>query len=493
MAGYSFSKTNTSHWGTVSNATANSLGTADFCVESWVYVNNFSGSYSAPVLWCKANSTPVGWFGEISASTIWFGIGGTAPGTNYTQWSYSFPTGQWVHVAFTRTGTSLNCFVNGVGLGANTVTGAGAASDNTNAWIIGAYSISGSYHINGYISNLRVTKGTRRYTSNFTPPTSALTADGDTVLLTAQSAIYIDNSSTGATVASTGAGFTISTLNPFPDTYVATGGASCAGDAGAVQKYAASGGAACSGDAIVEQHAIAGVKCGGSSRLRWCSCELPSAPSGVVICGGSTVSRPNPYDAYYAVLPLDEQAVDGERSFQDRCNDNDGTSVGELPVSVAGALCHACNYFENSLVILPDYFPSDDLTVSCLVRPVDQRKGAVIYGQSDVACGLSFTLIPRAIVDTDFWAENAARENQWAHLAFRFSGASVSIFRNGVLEATDTYVLSGNSSLPVIGQQYRDACKKCVSGQRSAMNGLLPSLSPYPIATSFRSALRSTR
>ena len=43
---------------------------------------------------------------------------------------------------------------------------------------------SGTYFFPGYISNVRVIKGTAIYTSGFTVPTSPLTAISGTVLLT---------------------------------------------------------------------------------------------------------------------------------------------------------------------------------------------------------------------------------------------------------------------------------------------------------------------
>ena len=51
---------------------------------------------------------------------------------------------------------------------------------------IGAYG-GGGYDFWGYISNLRVVKGTALYTSNFTPPTNPLSAVTNTVLLCCQS------------------------------------------------------------------------------------------------------------------------------------------------------------------------------------------------------------------------------------------------------------------------------------------------------------------
>jgi hypothetical protein len=74
----------------------------------------------------------------------------------------------------------------------------------TNSTIgIGADS-SGSYKFTGYVSNLRVVKGTALYTSAFTPSTTALTAITNTSLLTCRSNRFIDNSTNNFTLTAGG-------------------------------------------------------------------------------------------------------------------------------------------------------------------------------------------------------------------------------------------------------------------------------------------------
>ena len=79
---------------------------------------------------------------------------------------------QWSHVALVRNGTSFVAYLNGTSVVSSTVTG--ALVNSTDALSIGA-NASGSYAIQGYISNVRVVKGTAVYTSAFTPPTAPLT------------------------------------------------------------------------------------------------------------------------------------------------------------------------------------------------------------------------------------------------------------------------------------------------------------------------------
>jgi hypothetical protein len=86
---------------------------------------------------------------------------------------------QWFHIAVTRNGNSYRIFLNGVQVG-TTVT-------DSNSIPASAYRITDSAtsgnNVTGYISNLRLVTGTAVYTSNFTPPTSPVTAITNTSLL----------------------------------------------------------------------------------------------------------------------------------------------------------------------------------------------------------------------------------------------------------------------------------------------------------------------
>ena len=107
--------------------------------------------------------------------------------------STSIGTGVWDHVALVRRGFTMTRYVNGV---------SDASTTNTSNFVqpsifyIGV-DYSTSNFINGYVSGLRVVKGTAVYTSAFTPPTAPLTAVTNTSLLTCQSNRFKDNSTNG--------------------------------------------------------------------------------------------------------------------------------------------------------------------------------------------------------------------------------------------------------------------------------------------------------
>lgn len=113
----------------------------------------------------------------------------------------TIPANTWTHVAMVATGTQISLFVNGVQQGASAAfTGVNSAKAIT----IGSYD-SPSLYFGGYISNVRVVKGTALYTGTFTPSTTPLTAIAGTSLLTCQGNRFVDSSTNNFSVTSVGA------------------------------------------------------------------------------------------------------------------------------------------------------------------------------------------------------------------------------------------------------------------------------------------------
>ena len=187
------------------------FGTGDFTVEWFQYMITgnanpriFSiGTYASASIACSIESNDAYLYAWIS-------------GANAMTTSFSSNLNKWVHVAFCRSGTSFRCFVDGVQVG-STLTNSTNFSDTTNALRIGnetSTTVGSAYK--GYLTNFRWTKGTARYTANFTKPTAQLTADANTrlLLLAASSgAATTDSSSSAKTVINNGA--TWNSLTPF--------------------------------------------------------------------------------------------------------------------------------------------------------------------------------------------------------------------------------------------------------------------------------------
>ena len=182
----------------LSQQTALSFGTGDFTVEAWVYptANPVSTFYS--IMDARGSVVAAPWAAGLRVYSgilkIEFYDGTQIPG------SITVPLNAWTHVAFARSGTTLRGFTNGV-LDINTTM-----STNLNipagTQVIGAIVDPG--YATGYISNLRIVKGTAVYTANFTPSTTPLTAISGTSLLTCQSTTFIDNSTNNFTITANG-------------------------------------------------------------------------------------------------------------------------------------------------------------------------------------------------------------------------------------------------------------------------------------------------
>jgi len=179
-------------------------GTGDFTLEWWLF-GTTSGSFSNQNLIGRYN-VGASAFGmlQIDGTNIYWYYGNGAAYT-FTLGS-ALNTNQWYHMAVSRSGTSLRFFLNGTQVG-STQTDSTNYSGTAEFRIINAHQTSATY-FPGYISNVRVVKGTAVYTANFTPSTAPLTAITNTVLLTCQSSTFIDNSTNNFAITNNGGAIT---------------------------------------------------------------------------------------------------------------------------------------------------------------------------------------------------------------------------------------------------------------------------------------------
>ena len=100
--------------------------------------------------------------------------------------SFSFAHGMsvntWHHVAVSRDGTTIRMFVDGVLKTSATTSGVIAAVPNSGLTLTIGKAHTSHWYFNGHIDEIRVSSSAR-YTSAFTPSTSAFTSDSNTKLL----------------------------------------------------------------------------------------------------------------------------------------------------------------------------------------------------------------------------------------------------------------------------------------------------------------------
>ena len=141
------------------------FGTGDFTVECFAYFNETT----------SANVTMINrwtdvWTFQIVSSTqnlrFYTSSANVATGNN------TIGPNRWHHLVATRETGTLRLFIDGVESASSSFT---VNLDGSTPLNIGAENSTQSQPVNGFISNVRIVKGTALYTKSFTPPTRALT------------------------------------------------------------------------------------------------------------------------------------------------------------------------------------------------------------------------------------------------------------------------------------------------------------------------------
>jgi hypothetical protein len=150
------------------------FGSGDFTIEGWI--RRVGSGTTQQIIDVRAAAQPtVSATLQINASNVltYVAAGSTRiTGTIVT-------ANVWHHIAVSRQGNSTKLFFNG--------TQVGSTYTDTNVYVQGPVYIGsrpdGALNFNGFIDDLRISKGIARYTANFTPPTQPFVNDSNTVLL----------------------------------------------------------------------------------------------------------------------------------------------------------------------------------------------------------------------------------------------------------------------------------------------------------------------
>ena len=185
LAAGSVSFSGSSQWLDVDSTLGSSaftFGTGDVTIECWVYHNTISGTQNYyRTQGSGANAAYL--FRQTSGTLEWAVY--NAVGTNLMQIfsaTGALVANTWYHVAAVRYGNIHTIYINGQVSGTPITVSYSAPATQQNIGI-GRGDFSFSENMNGYISNLRVVKGTAIYTTNFATPTGILPAVANTSLL----------------------------------------------------------------------------------------------------------------------------------------------------------------------------------------------------------------------------------------------------------------------------------------------------------------------
>jgi hypothetical protein len=153
--------------------TAFAFGTGSWTVEAWVYVTTLQEI----LLFDTRSSASTAGVGCRIASDGTLSYSGSA---NNALTTSAITANSWNHVAWVYDGTTLSGYINGARGG----TATPSFNITQNNGVIGRVGFSASGYMIGYVSSLRVVKGSAVYSgASFTLPTAPLTAITNTSLL----------------------------------------------------------------------------------------------------------------------------------------------------------------------------------------------------------------------------------------------------------------------------------------------------------------------
>ena len=429
---YSVSFDNTGDYLTIPHNTALDLWVGDFTIECWVFSNANQSNYDGIIT--KGGGTDAGWQMVVVSNAVNVEINGS---TLFFSPSTTLPNNTWVHLAIVKSGTNVSLFQNGTRISA--ITGSSSTYSTTNNVYIGADRAAGNF-FNGYISSVRLVKGTAVYDptlTTLTPPTPPLTAITNTSLLTCQSSTIIDNGPNAFTITVNGdaavkiSGATVySNTEPFVRYFIAGGGSGGGGGnegisndvntAGGGIQWNGANGVSLIGTAGANYPGDGGGTGGGGGGLYGGAGQ--SLPTGLSSGGGNYINPSYAVNSYFS-------------------NYFDGTG----------------DYLSTTLTAQSP--GSGDFTYECWFNVANSGSNRAFWNtrSGDTADGFDIYVKTSGLIEITyqntvlFTSSASASFNVWNHIAVVRSGTTWTIFLNGASIGTFTNSTNFTSTTLYVG------------------------------------------
>jgi hypothetical protein len=182
-----------------SNYSFNWASGGSFTMEAWICPSAFSSVVNMIGGTTTSANDGYSFLYYYTNGSLAFGINGT---NEFVSATGLVNAGNWYHVALVNNSGALTIYLNGQAV-AFTSSGSTYLSNNSASMRMGGNTTGATQGVIGNMSNFRfVTSAV--YTSNFTPPTTDLTAITNTQLLTFQNSTIVDNSGNSRSLTNTG-------------------------------------------------------------------------------------------------------------------------------------------------------------------------------------------------------------------------------------------------------------------------------------------------
>ncbi len=206
----------------VANDTSLQLGSSDFTIECHIRFNGTPTATGNPAThngvwlskWTNAGTREwvMGWRSDGNVYWTYSTNGTNGTDTSFGAWSPAGDT--WYHVAICRNGNDTLFFIDGTQFGSTgSMTGATITSTTSPVYISGYFQDGSAIReeFDGWIENVRITKGVARYTAPFTPPERAFPTVKNFDAVTNGIELFLD---AGSTASYPGTGNTWTDLSP---------------------------------------------------------------------------------------------------------------------------------------------------------------------------------------------------------------------------------------------------------------------------------------